>query len=260
MTEEYGNLLDTAKHAALAAGQALRVFLGKPRDVHKKGFRDFVTDADFAAQEIIVAIIRERHPAHHILAEEGNEGVHIPDGVTWIIDPLDGTTNYALGVPMFSVSVGVAYDGQPVLGVIYDPIREEMFSGAVGNGATLNDRPLLHLEPIALEDAIIGVDWAHANADRAKILTTLNAIAPHCRTVRTLGSAALALAYVAAGRLSLYFYTGLWPWDAAAGVALIREVGGVVLRPDGSPWGFESAGLVAGHPELLAAAQVILNS
>jgi myo-inositol-1(or 4)-monophosphatase len=259
MTEDFSSLLETAHHAALAAGQVLRDFLGRPRDVHKKGFRDFVTDADFAAQEAILSLIRERHPTHHILAEEGSEGTTIPDGTTWIIDPVDGTTNYTLGIPIFNVSIGVARDGQPVAGVIYDPLQEEIFAGAKGGGATLNGNPLPRLEPVALEDAVVGVDWAHAPADRAQTLAVLNVIAPRCRTVRALGSAALALAYVAAGRLHLYFHVGLWPWDTAAGTVLIGEVGGAVRCPDGTPWGFECTGIAAGHPELLTTAAAIIH-
>jgi myo-inositol-1(or 4)-monophosphatase len=259
MTDERDSLLETAQHAALAAGQVLRDFLGRPRDVHKKGFRDFVTDADFAAQEAILSLIRERHPTHRILAEEGSTGAAVPDGTVWIVDPVDGTTNYTLGIPIFNVSIGVARDGQPLVGVIYDPLRDEVFAGVRGGGATLNGHPLPRLAPVPLEDAVVGVDWPHAPDDRARVLAILNAMAPQCRTIRALGSAALALAYVAAGRLNLYFHVGLWPWDTAAGVVLIGEVGGAVHCPDGTPWGFACTGIATGHPDLLAAAERCLR-
>jgi len=254
MTEELTALLDTARHAALTAGQALRDFYSRPRDVKQKGFRDFVTDADLAAQEIIVSIIRERHPTHHILAEEGSEGVAVPDGTAWVIDPVDGTTNYMLGVPVFCVSVGVARDRRPLAGAIYDPLRDELFSGVVGGGAALNGRPLARLRPIALEEAVVGMDWARADAERAKELAILNAMAHRCRTMRTLG-----LAYIAAGRVQLYFHPALWPWDVVAGAVLIGEVGGAVQQLSGAPWKFDCGEVVAGHPALLAAAQPLIE-
>jgi len=259
MTEELTALLDTARHAALTAGQALRDFYGKPRDVKQKGFRDLVTDADFAAQEIIISIIRERHPTHHILAEEGGEGAAFPDGTVWVIDPVDGTTNFVFGVPFFSVSVGVARDGQPLAGAVYDPLRDELFSGAVGGGAAVNGRSLARLSPIALEEAMIGMDLARTVEKRERALAILMALARGCRGVRTLGSTALALSYIAAGRMQLYFQAALGPWDVAAGAVLLGEVGGEVRRFDGAPWGLDCGEVAAGHPVLLAEAQALIE-
>lgn len=256
MTDQLSTLLQTAQDAALAAGQVLQDFLDKPRNVRRKGFRDFVTDADLAAQEAATRVVQAHYPEHRILAEEGYNGeALIAPGFTWVIDPLDGTTNYTFGLPMSSVSIGVVHDGHPVVGVIFDPYREELFTGALACGATLNGRPLPPLRPIELADAVIGLDWARDPIERENGLKTLNLLAPRCRTVRALGSAALGLAYIAAGRIHLYFHFGLLPWDVAAGAVIICEVGGALSAPNGSPWEFGSAGVITGHPALLAAAR-----
>ncbi len=251
-------LLQTAHVAAIQAGQVIKERNDHPRKVRLKGPRDLVTDTDTAAQMAAVRVILERYPDHRIIAEEdphqhptAEGGWTIPEGVVWVIDPLDGTSNFVNHVPVVCASVGVIVDGQPAAGAIFDPLRGEMFEAALGAGVTLNGRPLEAPGRAALEDSIIGLDWAREPAVRERILASVIAFAPHCRTVRALGSAALALAYVAAGRLQAYFNLNLQPWDTGAGAVMIREAGGDLRRPDGSDWKPGDAALVAGHPELV---------
>jgi myo-inositol-1(or 4)-monophosphatase len=256
----------TAHAAAWQAGKVIKERNSQPRKITLKGPRDLVTDTDTAAQLAAVSVITERFADHHILAEEdpqarpGADGVwRFPDGIVWMIDPLDGTSNYASRLPLISVSVGVVIDGQPAAGAIYDPLREEMFEAALGQGATLNGRPLDPITPVRLQDALINHDWARDPAERARVLATVGQLAPACRTIRALGSAALGLAYVAAGRVQLHFNFGLLPWDSAAGAVIVGEVGGELRAPDGSPWQVGGAALLAAHTALLDEVLAVLS-
>lgn len=256
------HLLHTAEEAARRAGQVVRADYGGPRNVREKdGPRDLVTDTDKAAQDAALALIRERHPGHALLAEEDphaqpdSDGVwSIPAGVVWAVDPLDGTTNYTTGLPVVCVSIGAALDGVPVAGAIYDPLRDEMFSGGRGLGATLKGRALAPLPAISMIETMVSVDWSHVAERRDRVVKMVGALARRCRTIRALGSAALALAYVACGRVQLYLNLGLQPWDTCAAAALLPEVGGALARPDGSAWQFGEPALMAAHPAVLAAA------
>lgn len=264
--EQLDALRRTAEAAALRAGEVVRRNYTRPGAIRqKKGPRDLVTDTDHAAQEAALALIREQFPDHHILAEEDpagrpdSDGIWtLPGGVTWIVDPLDGTTNYTTGLPMVCVSVGVALDGEPVAGAVYDPLREELFSGARGQGAALNGKPLAPAHPVTLAESIFAVDWSRAPGTRERMVNTVLALSRRCRTVRALGSAALALTYTAAGRVQLYGNYGLQPWDTAAAAVLIQETGGVLQRPDGLAWRLGEPWVLAGHPDLVRAAVEIV--
>ena len=256
----------TAHAAAWAAGRVIQEKNNQPRAIRVKGPRDIVTDTDTAAQAAAIDVITARFADHRILAEEdpqskpGPDGVwRIPDGVTWIIDPLDGTSNYANGLPLISVSIGVAIDGQAAVGVIYDPFRDELFEAAQGLGTTLNGRALAKLEPHRLEDAMVNHDWARQAEARQRIVETVTRLAPVCRTLRAMGSAALGLAYVAAGRVQMHFNFGLMPWDSAAGAIIVGEAGGELRALDGSAWKVGHPSLIAGHPALLNEALRALN-
>lgn len=251
-------LRKTAHTAAWRAGQVIREHYADPGSVREKGPRDLVTDTDLAAQAAALGVIHERHPEHVILAEEdpvgqphGEERWEIPGDVVWMVDPLDGTTNYTTGLPMVCTSVGVAIDGEPAAGVIYDPLREELFMGVRGQGASLNGRPLAPLQPHGLDKSVVSLDWAHDPSKRDRSLAVVSALAARCRTVRALGSAALGLAYVAQGRVDFYFNFGLQPWDIAAGAVIIREVGGVLCHPGGEALQLGKPAIFAAHPALL---------
>lgn len=259
--------METARLAALSAGHIIRRDIIGPRNVRfKSGPRDLVTDTDYAAQAAALEVIAGRHADHPILAEE-NPGSRpdangvwtLPAGPIWMVDPLDGTTNFAAGLPFVCTSVGVAIDGQPVAGAIYDPLRDEMFLGALGLGAALNGRALGPVQSTAIGGSVIGVDWAHSPRNREQVVQTVLALATHCRALRSLGSAALALAYVAVGRVHLYANFGLKPWDTAAAAAILSETGAAVQQLDGRAWHPGEPRVMAAHPDLLAEALRLLS-
>jgi myo-inositol-1(or 4)-monophosphatase len=261
------DLLETVLSAVRQAGSIVRQNYTRPHTIRRKGPRDLVTETDTAAQTAAISAIRERYADHHILAEESPEGRPGPDGVwlipggyTWIIDPLDGTSNYTASLPFVSVSVGVALDGQPVAGAIYDPLRDELIAGGQELGVNLNGQPVPHLAPVPLSEAVVGLDWAHAPGERSNIVGAAVRLSEHCRTLRALGSAALALGYVALGRLHLYYNYGLQPWDTAAAAAIIQAVGGGLHRHTGQAWRLGEPWLIAGHPSLLTEVADVLKS
>jgi myo-inositol-1(or 4)-monophosphatase len=236
------NIMDVARAAARAAGGLLLRRLPRQRVVSYKGLRDIVTDADVAAQGAIVARLRAAFPAHLILAEEGQQDIDLNGAApVWVVDPLDGTTNYARRFPVFSVSLALAERGAPVLGVVHDPRRRETFFAVRGEGAwmqrgTSAPRALRVSVTDEMAEALVGVDWAREPDLRARTLAALNRAASACRSVRSTGSAALALAYVAAGCLDAYYHLNLQPWDVAAAALIIQEAGGTLTTPGGAPW------------------------
>jgi len=240
-----------AELAATQAGALLRQKLFEPRELKLKGFRDPVTDADVAAQQLITNLVRQHFPEHGFLAEEANSALPTAGPVHWIIDPLDGTSNYSRGIPEFCVSIAVAFEGEVVVGVIYDPMRDELFSGARGHGCTLNRQPLQPRTLPPLDDALVSLDWGRQEEIRQAMFTTLGRFIHRVRSVRAIGTSALALAWVAAGRFDAYLNYHLSPWDFAAGYLLLQEAGGRVTDLAGQP-----LNLMANGP-ILAATQSI---
>lgn len=225
--------LEAAKVAALAAGQVLEEWAGK-FTVSEKGPADLVTEADVAAQNAIVAVLQPRFPQHGFLGEEGLRQAAGAGDYRWIIDPLDGTTNYVHRFPYYAVSIALEQAGELVTGVIYDPSKREMFAALRGMGATLNDNPLRTSRFHRLRDAMVIASFPpNAKADSLPLKRFLHVI-NHAQTVHRSGSAALNLAYVAAGRLDGYWSTSLKAWDMAAGVLIAREAGGRATRMDGT--------------------------
>ena len=248
-------MLQTAIEAARMAGKVIAERFPAARNVTIKGYRDIVTEVDTAAEAIILRLIRERFPSHAILSEEAG-GSAIGDGYTWVIDPLDGTTNYARRLPISTVSIGVLERGEPVVGVIYDPLRDQLFVAERGKRATLNDEPIAASKIARLDHAVIGLDWGRSDQDREKTLQFLLRIAPRCGTLRALGSAALAQAYVAAGWLDGYLNLIAKPWDGAAGALIVAEAGGTHTTVEGEPYRVTVQGCLASngliHEELLS--------
>ena len=242
-------LLEIALEAAHRAGAVLRERVGGEQEIERKGYRDVVTEADRAAEAAVLSAIEARFPDHAILSEEAG-AISGDSPYTWVVDPLDGTTNFSRGHPTFSVSVGVLHQGTPVVGVVYDPLREQTFAAVRGQGATVNGVPVAASRSNLLAHSLVALDWAHADEDRAWVVERLGRLAPVCRTVRSLGSAALALAYVGAGWMDIYFARGLGPWDAAAGSLIISEAGGKITRPDGEPWRVGDPALLATNGEV----------
>jgi myo-inositol-1(or 4)-monophosphatase len=257
------NAMEVARDAARLAGELLRRKLPRRREVNYKGLRDIVTDADVAAQAVIIDRIRAAFPDHAILAEEGQHDLDLagPQPL-WVVDPLDGTTNYARRFPVFSVSIAQVQGGELQTGAIYDPQRREMFFAERGQGAwiqrgTGKPRPLRVSATTDLAEGLIGLDWARDPDLRTRTLEALIRVAGVCRTVRSTGSAALALAYVGMGWLDAYYHLMLMPWDVAAGALIIREAGGTVTTPGGALWKLGEPAVAASnthlHPALLTA-------
>jgi len=210
--------------------------LGSAR-VSQKGEIDLVTEADIAAEQLIIDRIRSHYPRHSVLAEESGEAV-VVDGATtfkWIIDPLDGTTNYAHGYPCFCVSIGLEYNGELELGVIYDPTRNELFAAERGEGTTLNDRRVRVSDVDELSKAMLVTGFPYNVRERPDFAREFAIFTMNAQAVRRDGSAAIDLAYVACGRFDGFWEDGLNAWDMAAGILMIKEAGGTVSNFQNEP-------------------------
>jgi myo-inositol-1(or 4)-monophosphatase len=222
--------------------------------VSKKTHSDFVSEVDRAAEDAIIKILHTAYPDHAILAEEsGAKGDHTTSDYQWIIDPLDGTTNFLHGFPKYSVSIALRHKGVLTHAVIYDPNMNELFVASRGNGAYLNDRRIRVSKRIRLEECLIGTgipfrDLTHIDA----YFAMLKDIVPRTAGVRRPGSAALDLAYVAAGRYDAFWEIGLAPWDMAAGCLLITEAGGLVGDLEGNGTFLESGQIIAGNSKIFS--------
>jgi len=250
----------TTNIAVRAARQAASILMRsfnriETLTIAEKQANDYVSEVDRAAEQAIIETIRRSYPHHAILAEES--GTHDGNEYQWIIDPLDGTTNYLHGFPQFSISIAMRHRGQLESAVVYDPLRDEMFTASRGNGALLNDRRLRVSEHKSLQGALIGTgipfrDQTYLDA----YLGMMKAMVKDTAGIRRPGSAALDLAYVAAGRTDGFWELGLSTWDLAAGVLLVREAGGMVSDIRGGDRHLESGNVIAGnlrvHREMLA--------
>lgn len=213
-----------------------------------------VSDADRLAEKAIAELLRSERPDDGLLGEEGTTG-EARSGRRWVVDPLDGTTNYLYGFPAWAVSVAVEDSEGTLAGVVYDPSREELFRAERGRGATLGGARLAVRDGAPLERALIATGFAYDAARRASQARVLEHVLPRVRDIRRAGAAALDLAWVAAGRLDGYYERGLKEWDWAAGRLLVAEAGGAV-----SPLPGEPAGLVAGAPALVAELHRLLDA
>ena len=232
-------MLNFAVQTAREAGRVLAEKFGRALQVSHKGEIDLVTEADLAAERLIVERIRSYHPRHSILAEEAGEVENIAGAdpsFKWIVDPLDGTTNYAHGYPFFCVSIALEHEGRVVVGVVYDPTRGELFAAERGEGATLNGRRVRASETSELNRALICTGFPYDVRTRTDFARHFRDFIMKAQSVRRDGAAALDLAYVAAGRFDGFYEEGLRPWDVAAGVLLVEEAGGLVTHYDGSPF------------------------
>ncbi len=245
-------LLNIAVAAARAAGRIIVRYLDRvdTLDVSTKYLNEFVTKVDQEAEAIIIADIRKAYPDHAILAEES--GAAGDSEYRWIIDPLDGTTNYLHGFPQFCVSIAVEYRGRLDQGVVFDPLRQELFTASRGAGARLDDRRIRVTRQSTLEGSLLGTGFPFRGAyDLDTYLETMRALVPRSAGVRRAGAAALDLAYVAAGRLDGFWEFGLEPWDMAAGVLMIQEAGGMVTDAQGGEAYMKTGDVVAGTPKVL---------
>jgi len=245
--------LNIAVRAARSAGNVIIRNLGKldTLAIHTKDRNDFVTEVDRQAEQEIIFILRKAFPGHGILAEES--GVQEGDEYQWIIDPLDGTTNFLHGFPQFAVSIALRHKGRMDQAVIYDPLRQELFTASRGAGATLNDRRIRVTKRNTLEGSLLGTGFPFKSQQHLDTyLDMFRALFPQVAGIRRAGSAALDLAYVASGRLDGFWEIGLSIWDMAAGVLLIQESGGLSSDFSGGDSHLESGNIVAGNPKLFA--------
>lgn len=231
-------------------------------EVQRKARNDFVTEIDKRSEQEIIQVIRKAYPDHAILGEESGYSEGIDNEVCWIIDPLDGTTNFIHGFPHFSISIAVKHRNQLEAGVIYDPIRNELFTAARGKGATLNDRRIRVSARKKFVEALIGTGFPHREIEHFRsFLKILENIFPQCAGVRRAGSAALDLAYVAAGRLDGFWEAHLKEWDMAAGALMVQEAGGIVSDYAGEKQYLSSGCIIAGNPKIhLEMLEVIKNT
>jgi myo-inositol-1(or 4)-monophosphatase len=229
-------MLNFAIETAQQAGRILMEKFGRLTNVTKKGDINLVTEADLASEAHIIERIKSYHPKHAILAEESGEAVVIGGDTTWkwIIDPLDGTTNYAHGYPCFCVTIALEHDGEIVIGVTFDPTRNELFAAERGGGASLNGKPIRVSTTEKLGDSLIVTGFPYDFKQKPNFARHLTDFLFHSRGVRRDGSAAIDMAYVACGRFDGFWEEGLNPWDVAAGKLMIEEAGGVVTYYDGS--------------------------
>lgn len=230
-------MLNFVIQTAREAGGVLIDRLGRAR-ISTKGDIDLVTEADLAAEKLIIERIKSHYPRHAILAEESGASVELDAGKSdwkWIIDPLDGTTNYAHGYPCFCVSIAVEHAGQIELGVVYDPTRDELFAAERGQGATLNERPIRVSTIADLNSAMLCTGFPYNVRERPDFAREFIKFTMTAQAVRRDGSAALDLAYLACGRFDGFWEDGLNAWDIAAGLLLIEEAGGRVTDFRGAP-------------------------
>lgn len=232
--------MSTAVEAVVRAGDLQMARFGGDLRVDKKGSIDLVTDVDVAVERMFRALIGERFPDHAVLAEELGGGAGLdraPRGACWVFDPIDGTTNFAHGLPIFCASLALEIDGVGELAAVYDPTRRELFTAERGRGAFLNGRPLRVSAATALVDAMLVTGFpydVHRRVD--EIVGLFGAFVGRARAVRRLGSAALDLCYVAAGRMDGFWESDLRPWDIAGGALIVAEAGGRVTGVHGEPF------------------------
>ncbi len=246
-------MLNIAIRAARSAGDYIsRQVNNIPNlEIESKDSNDFVTEVDRQAEVRIIETLLKAYPDHSILAEEsGQQG---DSEYQWIIDPLDGTTNFLHGFPHFAVSIALKHKGRLDQAVIYDPMKQELFTASKGDGATLNNRRIRVTKPVSIEGALLGTGFPFRNKQHFPVFQSIFAdFFTQASDVRRAGSAALDLAYVAAGRLDAFWEMGLQPWDMAAGALLIREAGGLIGDFSGNDQYLETGNIVAGNPKIFA--------
>lgn len=248
-------MVNIALRAARSAGEKI-VRATERMDkvkVDEKGRNDFVTDVDRASEQEIISQLHKAYPDHRILAEESGYVGNPKSDYLWIIDPLDGTTNFIYGIPQYAISIACIYKGRPEHAVVYDPIKQEEFTASRGRGAYLNDRRLRVTGRMNMHGALVatGIPFSKPSIDHMDAyLQCMKALAEQSSGIRRLGVASLDLAYLAAGRFDAFWEMYLKPWDIAAGVLLIKEAGGIISDFQGGDSYMESGHIVCATPKL----------
>ncbi len=238
---------------AREAGELLRSRIDSIREVRHKGVVDLVTDVDVASEQLISKAILAAFPSHTILGEEGGSHGGNDARYRWLVDPLDGTTNYTHGFPMFCVSIGFEAEGELAFGVVYAPYVDELFVAQAGRGATLNGTPIHASEVSELRQAMLATGFPYDRDALPRALRSFEILSVAGQAVRRVGSAALDLCYVACGRFDAYWEHIVTPWDLGAGALIVREAGGCVTAIDGSPFSVDGGEVLSSNTHLHAA-------
>jgi fructose-1,6-bisphosphatase/inositol monophosphatase family enzyme len=238
--------IEVAWRCVRAAGE---IALGRFRGEHAvavKGRGNIVTEADVEVELRLKDILHFEFPNHKILSEETAADTDASDGWTWVIDPIDGTKNYATGIPVWCTNIALCLDADPVLGITFDAVHQEAFWSIAGKGAYVNEQPILASTRPDVASSIIGVDLGYEDALGSQQIGLMSRIFPNVQSIRILGSAALAFAYASCGRLDLFTHLNVAPWDVAAGMLLVREAGGAASDRSGGPMRLTSRAFAAG--------------
>ena len=245
----------------MRAGDVQMAQFGQVIRVDKKGAIDLVTEVDLAVEREFRELIAGRFPDHHVLAEEMGGSAAVPAGPCWVFDPIDGTTNYAHGLPIFCSSLALEIDGVPEVAAVYDPTRRELFTAERGAGAFLNGQPLRVSQADQLIDAMLVTGFPYdVHARVNEIVGLFGAFVAHARAVRRLGSAALDLCYVAAGRMDGFWESDLKAWDIAGGALIVAEAGGRVTGTDGSAFASRAGHVLASNGRLHEAMLAVIRA
>ncbi len=245
---------DIAREAARLAREIIEprfraIDKGSPVDRVTKGRGNFVTETDLATEEAVLDLLKQEYPGHRVLSEETSDAVDDWDrGWLWVIDPLDGTGNFARGIPTFAFNLALCQDGAPVLGLTVHPITGDEFFAEKGGGLWVNGGRAHVSKAARMSDALMAVGLGYDYDRAAKLLTLLNDLWPGVISIQNIGTAALGLAYVAGGRYDLYVHQYLLPWDMAPGILFVQEAGGEIITRDGDPVTIYSEGVIAGAP------------
>ena len=237
--------LEIARASAREAGERVRAQFKLPKEVTVKGRGDLVTKTDLEIEAYLQQTLVQEFPEHRVLSEETAADTDTA-GWVWVIDPIDGTRNFVSGVPFFCISLALCHDGEPVVAVTHDPNQNEAFWAERGHGAWVNDGPLRASSQPTVEASVLGFGLGYDDQRARALLELLHRLYPDVQTLRDLGSAALGLAYAAAGRHDLFIHSHLFAWDIAAGILLVREAGGVITDGTGLDPSLASQSVIAG--------------
>lgn len=247
--------LEVAIAAAKEAGDITLSQFGSQRQIKHKSKGNLVTDADILSEKIILELLKNEYPDFSIFSEESKSSAPLTEYV-WIVDPLDGTNNYTFGIPFFCVNIALVKGADILLGITYDPIRKEIFRAQKDRGSYLNDSVIQVATKDSLQASLVGFDLGYSHERGAEMLDIANKLWGKVHCLRAMGSSSLGLAYVACGRINLYFHRYLFPWDIASGLLLVREAGGVVTDWRGKSAGFRTQEIIASnhtlHQEFMA--------
>ena len=245
--------LNIAINAALAAGKSIMRFYSRLENlkIQEKGFNDYVSEADQESEKIITTALMKAYPKYKVTAEESGSNL-IESEYEWIIDPLDGTTNFIHGIPQFAVSIGLCKNKIPILGVIYDPFKNELFTAEEGKGALMNDKKIRVSTAKSIKTSVFGTGIPYRKKDHTGVyIETLKTLMDaKCGSIRRLGAAALDLSYVACGRLDGFWEFNLKPWDIAAGSIIVTEAGGFISDINNTEKYFENGNVLAANINL----------